>query len=141
VLAVEDVAGEDRQQRLGSDVLGHLQVFRQSHAVGRPVAPGGVAVPRTLRDGSDRRLPVEPGVEGVALQVVAARHAQQADVHGGELRHDVRAQAVRPVLVRRGKQGHDRQPDVLAGDRRAVLALFAPAESAAVVPLPSSKVQ
>ena len=110
VVAVQHVAGEEAQHRLGAELLAPEQVFRQAEPVGRPVAPAA-HVPRPLVGRADHLLPVEPVGEPAALEVVAAGEADELRPQLGHQLHQVRPQAVRRVLIRRREQRDEAERD------------------------------
>ncbi len=98
--SVERIAGVDRQNRRGANFLGHLEILVQAHAVGRPVTPSRVVVPRSILHRAHGVGPLEAGRVGIALQVVAAWHAEDGRMQGRQFLHEIDAQMIGLTFVR-----------------------------------------
>ena len=69
-------------ERLGTEVLGHLQVLMEANAVGGAVAPVHVPVAGTFLDGADGAFPAE-GIlrRDLSLDEAAAGEAHELGMH------------------------------------------------------------
>ena len=109
VRAFECVARIYRQHGFGVHVLAPEQELVQAQAVRRAIRPGR-HVSRPLLQWSQRLLPVESVGDLIALEVIAARKAQELRLHVHEHLHEVGPEAVRLILERRRKQGDKTEP-------------------------------
>ena len=66
---------------------------------------------RPVHQRSDHLLPIEARLNAIALQVVAAREAQEGRLHRSQLFHDVDAIAVGPALVGGWEERDHLQPE------------------------------
>ena len=110
MLLAQGVARINRQHRLHVQVFAPLQKLQQTEAVGGPITPRA-AVAGTLRDVADGFLPVETFVDAIAFEIIAAGEAQELRLHVREQLHDVRASAVRAIVVSRRKERNVLEPD------------------------------
>ena len=94
-------------ERLGTEILGHLQVLMETNAVGSAVTPVHVPVAGALLDGTDGAFPAE-GVlrRDLSLDETAAGEAHELRAHLVQHLCQVGAQAVLTVLPRRREQAH-----------------------------------
>ena len=94
-------------ERLGTQILGHLQILVESQSVGGAIAPVHVPVSRPFLYRSDGALPAE-GIlwRDLSLYETAAREAHKPWVHLVEHLHEVRAQTVLAILKGRRKERH-----------------------------------
>ncbi len=110
-LLVHGISGVDGEDGLHMQILAPLEELEQAHAVGRPVSPAVVHVAGPLGDVADGLLPIEAGLDGVALEVVAAGKAQEGGLEVRQKLHDVFAIAVRPVVEGGRKERDHAEPD------------------------------
>ena len=110
MLATERISGIDRQYRLGIHVFAPAKKLQQSHAV------AGTVSPRTTMAGpliqrANSFLPIKPGRDGVAFQIISTGKPQKAGIQIHQHLHQVFAKTVRLVLPCWRKQGNQIKPD------------------------------
>ncbi len=105
----EGEARKHREQGLHFQIFAPVEKLQQAQAVGSAVIPGA-GVAGALGDVADGFFPVEPVGHAVALEEIAAGKAQEGRVVLGQQLHDVRAIAIRAVVVGGREQRHQAEP-------------------------------
>src|SRR5262249_10785870 len=98
-------ATTQRITRINAQYGLHLEVLAPFEELEKPHAIRGMVAPcRWVRGPVDqwayRLSPIEARVDAVALEVVAARKAEERRTHRREFLHDVNAIPVRAVVIR-----------------------------------------
>ena len=93
-------------ERLGTKVLGQLQVFVITHAVGDGIVPVGIVVSRAFLERPHRTFPFIGTLLRHALHEASTGEAYKLRVQGLEHLGKVLAASVSAVLVRRGEERH-----------------------------------
>ena len=91
-------------ERLGTKVLGQLQVFVIAHTVGDGVVPVGIVVAGTLFERTHRTFPFIGALLRHALHEASTGEAYKLRVQGLEHLGKVLAASVYAILIRRGEE-------------------------------------
>jgi hypothetical protein len=80
-------------------------------------------VSRPIDPGADGLLPLEAFGDVIAFQIIATRQPEKSWLHGGQLFHQVRTQAICAIMVGRREDGNHAEVEIpgMAGSQFEVI--------------------